>query len=53
VVLCSIFFILGMLVGRAHAEKLASNGPTGGSAKNAFFQPSRNNPLSASIEPEG
>jgi hypothetical protein len=34
VVLCSIFFILGMLVGRAQAQKLVSNGPAGGSAKN-------------------
>src|SRR5437667_461307 len=28
VVLCSIFFILGMLVGRAQAQKLATSGPT-------------------------
>src|SRR5690349_13329262 len=27
VVLCSIFFILGMLVGRAQGQKFASNGP--------------------------
>jgi hypothetical protein len=34
VVLCSGFFILGMLVGRAQAQKHASNGPSGSSAKN-------------------
>src|SRR5436190_1536549 len=34
VVLCSIFFILGMLVGRAQAQKLVANAPVASSAKN-------------------
>jgi cell division septation protein DedD len=34
VVLCSIFFILGMLVGRAQAQKLAANAQATSSAKN-------------------
>src|SRR5579864_8531305 len=34
VVLCSIFFILGMLVGRAEAQKVAGTDPGGASAKN-------------------
>lgn len=34
VVLCSIFFILGMLVGRAQGQKLAGTGSNGTSAKN-------------------
>jgi cell division septation protein DedD len=34
VVLCSIFFILGMLVGRAQAQKLVANTPVTSSAKN-------------------
>jgi cell division septation protein DedD len=34
VVLCSIFFILGMLVGRAQGQKLVANAPVDGSAKN-------------------
>ena len=34
VVLCSIFFILGMLVGRAEGQKLAGAGPGGASSKN-------------------
>ena len=34
VVLCSIFFILGMLVGRAQSQKLATNATVSSSAKN-------------------
>src|SRR5436190_11020170 len=34
VVLCSIFFILGMLVGRAEGQKLAGAVPGGASSKN-------------------
>src|SRR4029077_19922704 len=34
VVLCSIFFILGMLVGRAEGQKVAGTGSVGASAKN-------------------
>ena len=34
VVLCSIFFILGMLVGRAEGQKVAGPGPGGASARN-------------------
>src|SRR5436190_16528517 len=34
VVLCSIFFILGMLVGRAQGQKLVANAPAASSAKN-------------------
>src|SRR5580693_6791555 len=34
VVLCSIFFILGMLVGRAEGQKVAGTGTGGTSAKN-------------------
>jgi cell division septation protein DedD len=34
VVLCSIFFILGMLVGRAEGQKLAGTGPGSPAAKN-------------------
>jgi cell division septation protein DedD len=34
VVLCSIFFILGMLVGRAQGQKLAANATVASSAKN-------------------
>ncbi len=34
VVLCSIFFILGMLVGRAQGQKLVTNAPVASSAKN-------------------
>src|SRR5437660_12893651 len=34
VVLCSIFFILGMLVGRAEGQKLAGAGAAGTAAKN-------------------
>jgi cell division septation protein DedD len=34
VVLCSIFFILGMLVGRAQSQKLATNATVASAAKN-------------------
>ena len=34
VVLCSIFFILGMLVGRAEGQKVAGAGPGGASSRN-------------------
>src|SRR6266850_5645449 len=34
VVLCSIFFILGMLVGRAEGQKLAASAVTAAAAKN-------------------
>jgi len=39
VVLCSIFFILGMLVGRAQGQKLAANATVANSAKNEIKAP--------------
>src|SRR5215470_8645677 len=39
VVLCSIFFILGMLVGRAQGQKLVANAPVAGSSKNEVKAP--------------
>ena len=39
VVLCSIFFILGMLVGRAQGQKLVANAPLASSAKNELKAP--------------
>jgi cell division septation protein DedD len=39
VVLCSIFFILGMLVGRAQGQKLVANAPVVSSAKNEVKPP--------------
>src|SRR5215813_11241729 len=39
VVLCSIFFILGMLVGRAQGQKVAANAPVASSAKNEAKAP--------------
>jgi cell division septation protein DedD len=39
VVLCSIFFILGMLVGRAQGQKLVTNAGVASSAKNELKAP--------------
>jgi cell division septation protein DedD len=39
VVLCSIFFILGMLVGRAQGQKLVANAPGASPAKNDVKAP--------------
>src|SRR6059036_2288926 len=41
VVLCSIFFILGMLVGRAQAQKIASAGPGAAALKNEAKAPAK------------
>jgi DedD protein len=44
VVLCSIFFILGMLVGRAQAQKLSVTGPGAGGVKEAKAAPKEEKP---------
>jgi len=41
VVLCSIFFILGMLVGRAQGQKIASAGPGAAASKNEAKAPAK------------
>jgi cell division septation protein DedD len=44
VVLCSIFFILGMLVGRAQGQKLVANAPVASPAKNDVKAPKDDKP---------
>src|SRR2546423_4661135 len=44
VVLCSIFFILGMLVGRAQAQKLAAAAPAAAARSEAKLLPKEEKP---------